>query len=570
VTGNKLEVDAAPFLAPPTELPKSETEGIGALDLQGGTFTNLPAGPEGYIERTALESDLRTVLRDERHPAITLVGRGGIGKTSLALSVLHEIAAEGVFLAIVWFSARDIDLLPHGPKLVKPHVLSSDDVAKEFVRLVEPADRDVKGFRATPYFEKALTTTSLGGPILFVFDNFETVKNPLDLYNWLNALIRLPNKLLITTRHREFKGDFPVQVGGMTEEESLKLIDATAQGLGISHLLTPTYKEDLYNESDGHPYVIKVLLGEVAKAGQVQRIERIVASQDEILTALFERTYAGLSPAAKRVFLTLCSWRSVVPKLAVEAVLLRTGNERIDADTAITELVQSSFVELALGQEEGEEFLSVPLAAAVFGRTKLAVSPMKGGIEADTQLLQAFGAAQQVDIRHGLGPRIERLFRSISNRIATDATLDEHLPMLEFVARRYPPAWLLLAALYEEVNSADSSERAKESLRRYLESSPSPEDQRRGWTGLIRMCRETADWPGEVHALVELAGVSGADYSDISDAASRVTTLLHQQRLVFDTDEKEIVARKMIALMNRRIREADATDFSRLLGCRYN
>jgi hypothetical protein len=453
ITGNRQATDASAFLSPPSELPQSETEGLSELDIQGGTFGNLPPAPDGYVERMELEGDLLNVLSDQRHPVVTLVGRGGIGKTSLALTVLRRIAETNQFALIAWFSARDIDLLPQGPKQVRPHVLSSADIAKEFVSLVAPEGRLEKTFNNTTYFERAVSTSPIGGPILFVFDNFETVKNPIDLYNWLNTLVRLPNKVLITTRHREFKGDYPVEVGGMTEPESHLLINATARQLGVGHLLTDAYREELYDESGGHPYVIKVLLGEVAKAGRIGKVERIVAAQEEILDALFERTYAGLSPAARRTFLTLCSWRSVVPQIALEAVLLRNANERIDPAAAVTELQQSSFVELIPGQENGEEFLSVPLTAAVFGRSKLAVSPMKGAIEADTQLLQAFGAAQQSDIRHGLAPRVDRLFRSLAARISSGAaTLSEHLPMLEFLARRYPPAWLLLAALHDAIH----------------------------------------------------------------------------------------------------------------------
>ena len=94
----------------------------------------------------------------------------------------------------------------------------------------------------------------------------------------------------------------------MTEHESELLIKATAELLGIHHLLSEDYIRELFRESDGHPYVIKVLLGEVAKVGKLKKIERIVAGQDEILDALFERTYESLSPAAKYVFLTLCNW----------------------------------------------------------------------------------------------------------------------------------------------------------------------------------------------------------------------------------------------------------------------
>src|SRR6516165_10720848 len=47
--------------------------------------------------------------------------------------------------------------------------------------------------------------------------------------------------------------------------------------------LTAGYKSEVYEESDGHPYIIKVLLGEIAKARALKNVERIVAGKDEIL-----------------------------------------------------------------------------------------------------------------------------------------------------------------------------------------------------------------------------------------------------------------------------------------------
>jgi hypothetical protein len=92
VTGTVTEADIAPFLGPPTALPGSETQGIRALEELGQCFGNLPPLQQGYIARTALESELTQILCDDHHPVVTLVGRGGIGKTSLALKVLGEIA----------------------------------------------------------------------------------------------------------------------------------------------------------------------------------------------------------------------------------------------------------------------------------------------------------------------------------------------------------------------------------------------------------------------------------------------------------------------------------------------
>ena len=95
VSGATMEGDATPYLETPTQLPQSETQGLGTLDLQGKAFSNLPPRPLQYIRRQELEKELRDVLAfKERHQVVTVFGRGGIGKTSLALTVLGEIAEQ--------------------------------------------------------------------------------------------------------------------------------------------------------------------------------------------------------------------------------------------------------------------------------------------------------------------------------------------------------------------------------------------------------------------------------------------------------------------------------------------
>lgn len=564
ISGNKAESDAAPYLKPASELPTSETQGIGQLVVQEKCFGNLPPIPNGYVQRESLESELHAILIDDRHPVVTLVGRGGIGKTSLALYALHNLTKTDRFATIVWFSSRDIDLLPQGPKLVKPHVLTENDMAQEFVLLMEPQERGQKGFKALTYFQDALQKGP-AGPTLFIFDNFETVRSPASVFKWLDTYIRLPNKALITTRHRDFKGDYYLEVPGMTEDECDELVNRVSEALGITNLVTEDYRRRLYAESDGHPYVIKILLGEVAKAGRIGKPERIVASKDEILDALFERTFSGLSPVAKRVFLTLCNWRSSVPSLALEAVLLRPVNEEMDVKAAIEELRQSSFVEVTVSEEDGAEFLSVPLAASVFGNPKLKVSKMKSAIEADTEFLHDFGAVGSSDIRHGIRPRIERMFGHVARRVSeSKEQLDYYLPMLKFISRKYPPAWLLLASLYEESSSNLDLELAKESLLSYLELGGEAIDREHAWKRVAVLCRRTEDWVGEAHAFLEMSQLPGAPFKTISDAANSLNILISQPNVGLDTYEKEILVRRVATVMDSRIEEGDATDCSRL------
>jgi hypothetical protein len=350
----------------------------------------------------------------------------------------------------------------------------------------------------------------------------------------------------------------------MSESEFDQLCQETAITLGIQTLLTTEYRRDLYRESDGHPYVVKILLGEVAKAGRPQKIERIVAGREEILDALFERTFVGLSPAAKHVFLTLSGWRSTVPELAIEAVMLRPSNERLDVEAALSELKRCSFVEMTLSPDRNV-FLSVPLVAAIFGKRKLTVSPMKVAVEASTEILRYLGAAQKTDTQRGVGPRISSMFTNIAKKVGgRSEALAEYLPIMEFVAQGYPPAWLLLARLLEESDIENNIERAKDAVGRYLESTSRTKEQIFAWQKRAGYCHLKQDWQGEIHSLVEMSHLPETSFNDISSAANRINSLLRFHQ-VLDLYEVKVLVRKLAETMGSRIdNEGDATDCSRL------
>ena len=145
--------------------PKSETRATVDLDIVGNVFTNMPPQREGYVRREALEMELWTLLLDDRHPTITLQGRGGVGKTSLALELLHRIAQEDHFHAIIWFSAREHRSPAHGPSVVKADVLSTDDIAREFSRLFDSTSR-VQASEARQELVDCLSGQAADGPFL--------------------------------------------------------------------------------------------------------------------------------------------------------------------------------------------------------------------------------------------------------------------------------------------------------------------------------------------------------------------------------------------------------------------
>ena len=561
---DRVDGDGTAFLTPPGVLPPSDTEGRGELVPQGNCFSNVPALVTDYVVRPKLEDQLRGLLLDDRRPIVTLVGRGGIGKTSLALKVISGLYEEQRYECIVWLSARDVDLQFTGPKPVRPLVLSPEDMSKFYAKLVLSSEKTTtKGFNAKTYFEQQLQKCDLG-PCLFVFDNFETTQNPVEMFNWIDTYIRLPNKALITTRLREFKGDYPVDVSGMEEHESRTLVKQTADFLRISELIDAEYINQLVNQSEGHPYVIKILLGEVAKVRRAANIPQLLAGTDDILTALFERTYGALSPCAQRAFLTLSAWNSPVPRLALEAVLFRSTEERNEVERGIESLLKYSMAEVDVAPSDKQEFISLPLIANVFGKKKLQISPAKASIQEDVEILQMFGPSRKGDIHIGLARTLESFIGNLSRRIEVGSTYSSLTPVLECICRAYNPGWFLLAQWHMEERSPEGFARAKEASQRFLENNPPNVEAEKAWKLFGEACFNTNDPLGEAHAYVEQANVSGVSFQDLSNNANWLNRFFTNSDLKLEKEQRRDLAARILSVLDKRRAEATADDFSRM------
>lgn len=564
LTDDRLDGDAGDYAAPPGTLPASETEGHGELLPCGRCFSNVPDALEDYVPRPALEGDLRRLLLDDRRPVVTLVGRGGIGKTSLSLKVIRDLYDTDRYQAVVWLSARDVDLKLTGPKPVRPDVVSPDDMGRLYARLVLPADQlKAKGFNARVFFEQQLEKNELGA-CLYVFDNFETTQNPMDMFNWIDTFIRSPNKILITTRLRDFKGDYPLEVRGMEDAESRELVTRTGASLGIAGTLDRVRVDEIVQTAEGHPYVMKILLGELATTGRVANVAKLIAGNDELLTALFERTYASLAPCAQRAFLTMCAWNSSVPRIALEAVLMRSTAERMEVESGVEALVQYSMAELHTAPTDQQVFIRLPLVASAFGKKKLNVSPLRTSILSDVELLQMLGPSRSDDIHLGLAYKLEKFISNIARRVDEGQSFDDYAPIVEMICRAYAPGWLILARWHLGTGSPEDCKKAKDELTRYLEQQPAEADAAEAWRMLGHACYRLADKLGEIHAFIERAQLSSVPFYDVSNTANRLNALLREQELDVDKEEKRHLAQRLLVVLEGRRSEATADDLSRM------
>jgi hypothetical protein len=221
-------------------------------------------------------------------------------------------------------------------------------------------------------------------------------------------------------------------------------------------------------------------------------------------------------------------------------------------------------VEVFVSDADSQEFLHVPLAAALFGRGKLVASPYRAAVEADTKLLHQFGASQKTSITRGIEPHIRRFTAYVANQMDREPeNLEKYFGMLEVLARRHSAAWLDIAELYSEVDQGNQLGKSKACVRQYLEQSGDTASAQ-PWRMLTEYCRQSEDVVGEVHALVELCKRAEVGFDVVSTSANRFNALLATGRDLLEKDEKKILAREMAKVMELRIDEANASDRSRL------
>jgi hypothetical protein len=554
-SGETRRAELGQFVLPPAPLPPSETEGAGALDVQSNVFGNLPSIPKGYVSRPTLERELLDRLLDRNHVIITLHGRGGVGKTSLALYVTHFLADQSVprFDHIVWFSARDVDLTPSGPKSVQPAVLQLADISRAYGALFG-VDGSIEAFSRVLRESKTHSDTGL----LFIFDNFETIVDATALHRFLDTHTHFPNKVLITSRERAFKADYPIEVRGMERSEAFDMMSLVAQELRISSILTEDVKEAIFEFTEGHAYVMRVVLGEIQKEGRYVPPRQLMTRRLDIVDAVFERSFRKLSDAGRAVFLLISNWRSVVSELALLVVL---GRRLPEVEAGVEECVRLSLVARD-EMVDGQACYAAPSLARLFGQKKLQGDPDRLILQEDLVTLRHFGVID-TKARERVGQ--EELIRQFidwcksETRPPIKANLVEIEHLVEAVAELWPSAWLELAEIRERIGRPTES--VEYALRRAVEELPGHKE---AWLRRAKYAEKVGDDASRISSLISAVDADPSDVLLVRDVAVELSKYLTSHKTDIQPTRRGVYVASVRAHMERLASRLDATGLSRL------
>lgn len=255
---------------------------------------NLPLADfdeTGFIGRKQILANLVKACVGP-YPVITVVGEGGLGKTSLALKAAYEIldSHPDKFEAIIFVTAKATQLTANEISRIKGAIDSS-------LGLMEAAVDVLGGSESESPIEdlKELLNTF---KILLIIDNLETV---LD-HHLKEVLQDLPfgSKVLITTRIGLGAFEYPVQLQGLSDSEAVQLLRATAEIRGVARLTnTSNDKLSVYcKRMRNNPLHIKWFVSAVQVG---KRPEEALADESLFLRFCLSNVFDQISSDAKAI-----------------------------------------------------------------------------------------------------------------------------------------------------------------------------------------------------------------------------------------------------------------------------
>lgn len=545
VEDNLKKVDIGAYSKPPKIKALSHTSGSEDTYDLGLAITNLPRLNELYVNRPKLEEELtRYISYEDRSPIIVLKGIGGIGKTSLALNAARTIAEKSRFSFIWWFSARDVDLLVDGVKEVRPDVVSYKDMAKLYCRLTGAENLDANEQIAS--FEKALSEHD---KMLFIFDNFETVSGFKDVFEFILANVRCPNKVIITTRDERFYeyDRTVIDVMGMETNECEQLIKGYAEKYEIGDRINTDLIKQIIDHTSGHPYLIKLLLNDIVNNAKIGKINWN-GKKERLLDQLCTRTFDSLSIDEKWVFLILCNIQGSIHRFILEGVLQNedaTANIRLDE--VLVSLLRCSFIEcvnaeeidsslnLALNSEEDFNLISVPSIVAEYGKNKLKWFSMsvEDGEEIIRTICKKIEGFGKMNVPGLLGAKhaVEKKLASLTKKgdLKGWDEISGEVCVLEDIARIDSNLQRSVARVYENFDCIDDAIRCYRGL---IETISNPQENYRDWLSL-----ESIFENGSIEKRVawqRIAQSNCADKSDVCAVAEKIVTRIQNGGLRID------------------------------------
>jgi predicted ATPase len=344
----------------PVQLFCAVVDGRGAADFppprtESVRPTNLPAGRPALVGRDRELAELVDAVATDGERLVTITGRGGAGKTSLALVAGNEL----------------LDQHPGGVWWVDLTAVGSPDEVPLAIAAVVGAEPEPGAS-----VQEAITTRLRhSGATLVIVDNMEHV---LAAAGTLRGLLdQLPDVRLLVSSRLPLRVDSEcvVALDALDERSALELIARSVGRRGLHQALSDADGEalrDVVRLLDGLPLALELAAARLSVLTAVQLRDRLRESIDVLgeargdrparqrsLRAALDSTLALLDPSPRALFVRLGAFAGPVELEELERVLSGDGVSVLEA---LAELVDAALVQRV---ETGDGTVRFGLAEAL-------------------------------------------------------------------------------------------------------------------------------------------------------------------------------------------------------------
>lgn len=256
----------------------------------------------GFIGRDEDIEAVKKLLMGAQQ-VVTIVGDGGIGKSSLALKIAYDLVDMEFncpFDMILWTTAKSSILTPKGIEEIAGAITSFTGIIKDITNSMGAPINNLQ--ENMNEIIEYLNTYK----ILLIIDNLETILN--DAIRQFIREISQKCKILITSRIGLGELEYPRKLEGLSENEASLLIKEMARMRNSQVLKTlPNPKlVEISKKFHYNPLSIKWFVNLVESG---KSINEVISDKKELFTYCLSNVYENLTDTAQAVLQTLLAAR---------------------------------------------------------------------------------------------------------------------------------------------------------------------------------------------------------------------------------------------------------------------
>lgn len=289
-------------------------------DTNGELFVNVPEDDFELIGRRNEMRDLEQWLRG-RDAVVTIAGRGGVGKTAVAIKLVHKLwdvpTSERLFKAVIWVTGKNSRLTNIGIEEFEAELTTYEQLIETLCTVLE--GDDLEDLTLEELEEHVSILLSLHDfPILIVVDNLETISEDYRIIEFIKQIPH-PSKVLVTSRIGIGEIEHRLQLTGLNETDARTLARITARETSgeLTDAILRLDDASLTNwldPVDGVAVAIKWMVAQIALGKSFESVRAVAGSNEsELVEFLFRDVYSLLAESARTMMCVLSIFNANAP-----------------------------------------------------------------------------------------------------------------------------------------------------------------------------------------------------------------------------------------------------------------